>query len=112
MQKRFRLRRTVDFQRLRQEGRTWAHPLLVLGAVPNGLPHNRYGIITSRRLGSAVRRNRARRRLREAVRHWHPNLKEGYDVVLIARDGVLECAYADLLQAVRALCARAGLLAP
>lgn len=110
MQRRLRLRRRADFQRLRQTGKTWALPLLVLSVAPNGLPHNRYGIIATRRLGTAVARNRARRRVREAVHRWHAQAAPGYDVVLIARGGVLTCPYPELVNAVQTLFRRAGLL--
>lgn len=109
MQRHLRLRRSADFERLRQVGRTAAHPLLVVSAAPNDLPHNRYGIITSRRLGNAVQRNRARRRIRAALQYWQPHLPGGYDLVVIARPRVLDCPFDDLLAALGGLLTRAGL---
>jgi ribonuclease P protein component len=85
MQQRFRLRRKEDFARLRREGRSYPHRFMTLSVVPNGLPNNRYGFIISKHLGNAVKRNRVRRLLREGVRHLHPRLLPGYDVVIIAR---------------------------
>ncbi len=85
MQRYLRLRRKEDFAHLRQTGQTWRSPLLILSVTPNGLPHNRYGFVTSKQLGSAVRRNRVRRLLREVMRHAHPHLVQGYDVAVIAR---------------------------
>lgn len=110
MQRHLRLRRNEDFQRLRQAGRSVAHALLVISVAPNTLPHNRYGIITSRRLGSAVERNRAKRRIREAIRHWHPQTRQGYDVVFIARRGALDRPYAELLNATQWLFRRTSLM--
>jgi ribonuclease P protein component len=85
MKKRLRLRRAKDFERLRQAGRVYRHPLLMISLAPNGLPHNRYGFIITRRLGNAVARNRVRRLLREILRRMHPQLRQGYDAVIIAR---------------------------
>ena len=65
MQTRFRLRRSSDFARLRERGRTWRHPFLILSVIENNLEHNRYGLIVSKRLGNAVKRNRVRRLMRE-----------------------------------------------
>ncbi len=110
MQRRLRLRRNEDFQHLRQTGRSVAHALLVISVAPNSLPHNRYGIITSRRLGNAVERNRAKRRIREAIRHWHSQTQPGYDVVFIARRGVLARPYAELLGATQWLFRRTSLM--
>jgi ribonuclease P protein component len=109
MQRRLRLRRGRDFQRLRREGKTWAHPYFVLSVAPNQLPHNRYGIITTRKLGNAVARNRVRRRVREVFRYWHPQLQPGHDVVLIMRSGAKDCPYSSLLDAAQSLLRRAAL---
>ncbi|MFW5749018.1 MAG: ribonuclease P protein component [Chloroflexota bacterium] len=109
MNRRYRLRRTQDFARLRQEGRTARHPLLSVSAAPNALPHNRYGFITGRRLGKAVVRSRARRRMQEAVRLLHPRLEQGYDVVFIGRPAVIEAAYAAVAQAVEQTLRRVAL---
>ncbi len=105
MQRHLRLRHRADFARLRREGRTWRHPLVILSATPNGRTHNRYGFITSKKLGNAVVRNRARRLMREVVRQAHPRLRQGYDVVFIARRamagkpyGAVQDAMAHVLQ--------------
>lgn len=110
MQRHLRLRHRADFARLRAVGQTVATPVLVLSVAPNDLPHNRYGVIASRRLGAAVTRNRARRRLREAIRHWHPHLPAGHDMVFIARHRVIDCPYQDILAGVESALRRAGLL--
>jgi len=79
-----RLRRSQDFLRLREEGRRWQSDKLILNVLPNGLPHNRFGFVVSRRIGNAVTRNRLKRRLRAAIRSWLSNLADGVDVVVIA----------------------------
>jgi ribonuclease P protein component len=91
-----RLHQPVDFARLRAGGRVYRHPAMLLSLLPNGLPHNRYGFITSKQIGGAVLRNRTRRLLREAIRKLHPRISTGYDFVLIARheltkQSLLEC---------------------
>ena len=59
-------------------------PLLVY-ALPNGLHHPRIGLSTSRKVGTAVRRNRIRRLLREAFRLMQHDLPHGYDLVVVVR---------------------------
>lgn len=76
-----------QFQTVRAKGKSWAQPLLVLVAAPNGLTVTRCGFSTGKRLGKAHVRNRIKRMVREAVRVRHPGIKRGYDLVWIARQG-------------------------
>ena len=89
MQRRFRLRRIQDFARLRQAGRVYRRPTMLMSIAPNNQGHNRYGFVTSKHLGKAVVRNRLRRLLREAVRQQHSRLRPGYDVVIVARPAIV-----------------------
>lgn len=59
----------------------------------------RYGITASKKIGNAVIRNRAKRRLREVVRHVLTNqAQEGCDYVLIARHNTVEVEWAQLVK--------------
>ncbi|MHB1293368.1 MAG: ribonuclease P protein component [Anaerolineae bacterium] len=88
--KRYRLTAASDFRRVHAEGRSWSNRLLVLSKYPNGLPNSRFGFSVSRRVGNAVKRNRIRRLLREAVRQKIDVISAGWDVVFIARKGVVD----------------------
>jgi ribonuclease P protein component len=110
MRRELRLRRPQDFARVRAEGRTYRHPLFFMNVAPNGLPHNRYGFVTAKRIGSAVMRNRARRLMREAVRLFHSNIKQGYDIVLVARPGIASESYTAILNAVKGTLVHAALV--
>lgn len=109
MRKELRLRRRRDFDSVFKGGRVMAHRLLMCRSVPNRLPHNRYGFVTSKRLGGAVVRNRVRRRLRESVRAMPT--RPGWDVVLSARVPAAKADYQQLQAAVAKLFATAGILA-
>jgi ribonuclease P protein component len=61
------------------------------------------GFAAGRRLGSAVRRNRARRRLREAVRRLRRELPDGVDTVWIGRVAAAEAPWVEVEAAVRQL---------
>ncbi len=106
----YRLRRKQDFQRVRQEGRSWFHPLVILGAAPNDLPYTRIGVTASRRVGKAVRRNRAKRLLREAARRRYDHIQPGWDLVFIARPAIVGCTFHQVDQALEQLLRQAGLL--
>lgn len=105
-----RLIRTQDFQRVRTAGKSFAHPLVVLVACRNDLDRSRVGIRAGRVVGGAVVRNRARRRLREALRPMFPTIAPGWDVVLVARRGTAAAEWSKLQTGVAKLVRRAGLM--
>jgi ribonuclease P protein component len=109
MRKELRLRRRKDFDNVFRKGRAWNNELLVLRSLPNDLPHNRYGFITSKKLGKAVVRNRTKRRLREAVRVLP--LASSWDVVVSAKTKAADADFQQLRGAVIELVTKAGLLA-
>jgi ribonuclease P protein component len=111
MHKKHRLRANADFRRLRREGRTLLHPLLVISILPNGLEHSRFGFAVGRRLGKAVVRNWIKRRMREAVRVriQSGEIAGGWDVVLIARRPIRDASYHQVDETIGLLLRRAGL---
>jgi ribonuclease P protein component len=58
---------------------------LTLYTKPNALPHCRWGLSVPRRVGTAVRRNRAKRLLRESIRHIQHDVAAGYDIIIVVR---------------------------
>lgn len=109
MERQYRLRRSLDFERVRREGQSWAHPLVVLAAAPNGQPVSRFGFVTSKRVGNAVQRNRARRLMRESVRRQLAHIPPGWDCVFVARAPVVDATFAQVEAAVTQLLQRAQL---
>jgi ribonuclease P protein component len=107
---RFRLTRSIDFKRVRNQGKSFAHPLVVLVKLPSSEENLRVGFSTSRTVGNAVHRNRARRLLRESMRSLLPSLSPGWDLVLIARAPLVTAAFQEVQAAVERLLQRAGLL--
>lgn len=110
MQRRFRLRRSQDLDRARRSGRSYAHPLLVLVACRNEQSRARVGVVAGRAVGSAVKRNRAKRLLRAAMRSLVGTLVPGWDVVLIARAPLVESSYVEVQEALAILLRRAELV--
>lgn len=95
--------------------RVYSGRTLVGFAVPSPSPAPRVGVTVSRRIRGAVRRNRAKRRLREVARlrllsDDSPLLTRGisYDVVLIARPPALDAPFGDLVEDADAFLARLG----
>ena len=110
MQSRFRLTRSEDFKRVRQSGKSYAHPLVVLVVQPNSSDHIRVGVTAGKTTGTAVHRNRAKRLLREAVRPLLASLASGWDLILIARPALVTATLADTRTAVKTLLHRAHIL--
>ena len=90
----------------------YANGMLVLYARPNRLEQNRVGITTGKKLGHAVVRNRARRRLREVYRLNEHLFKPGYDIVVVARHKCVTADFQKLTKAYLSLAEKAGILHP
>ncbi|HNT77614.1 MAG TPA: ribonuclease P protein component [Anaerolineae bacterium] len=107
-----RLRRSADFRQVWAGGRSWAHPLCILWALPNHLGTVRIGLTASRKVGNAVARNRARRLLREAARRLYPRIVTGWDIVLVARASLLAVGEPQVEAGLEQLLHRAALWSP
>ena len=92
--------------------RGFANGMLVLYARPNRSDKNRVGITTGKKLGHAVVRNRARRRLREVYRLNEHLFKPGYDIVVVARHKCVTADFQKLTKAYLSLAEKAGILLP
>ena len=104
------LKQNYEFRRVYNKGKSGVSPLLVVYARPNRGRRNRLGVTVSTKLGKAVVRNRVRRRLREIYRLSQPELRQGYDIVLVARTRAVTATYGELTRAYRAGCEKLGLL--
>jgi ribonuclease P protein component len=91
------LRRPGDFRRVYARRRSAGDGCLLVYACENGLAYSRLGLSVSRKVGTAVTRNRFRRLFREAFRLTRHQLPTGLDLVLIPR-GTQPPALAELMQ--------------
>jgi ribonuclease P protein component len=106
-----RLTRASEYARVKRDGFVRHGKLLMLTVAPaknSGLC--RAGFVISRRLGSAVVRNRVRRRLREIVRRHQHDLREGFWIVLVARRDAASASYRSLEDEWLRLAKRASIL--
>jgi ribonuclease P protein component len=98
------LKRRAEFLAVAATGRRWVAPAFILQAGPpresEGVEGDEIGIgfTATKRIGGAVARNRAKRRLRDAARRVAPDAASpGRDYVLVARAAVLTCPFQTLL---------------
>ena len=80
------IKQNHEFRRLYRRA-SKVSPVLVTYCAKNRLGYNRIGITTGKKVGNAVKRNRARRIIKEAYRLVSPSLttKCGWDIVFVAR---------------------------
>ncbi len=80
-----RLNENKDFMRLYQRGAFCHLGSALLYAMPNGLSYNRLGITAGKKVGCAVKRNRAKRIIRAAYSACELSMPIGLDIVFVAR---------------------------
>jgi ribonuclease P protein component len=110
MNRKHRLTSSTDFKRVRRTGQSYAHPFLVLVVAPNNLGITRIGFTVSRAVGGAVQRNRAKRRMRATFQQQFSKIKQGWDIILIARPAILKAPWQQLVRSLGQLLKRAELL--
>ena len=104
------LKENYEFRRTYQKGVSAVSPVMVLYCRKNRLGRNRLGLVSSTKLGHAVVRNRCRRRLREVYRLEKPQLKTGYDIILVARSRTATAPWRELQKQFRRLCRKVDLM--
>ena len=106
-----RLKKRREFLRAASRGKRAARPGLVLQAVAGEPGQVRVGFTVTKKVGNAVVRNRARRRLKEAVRlSLSTDQAAGWDLVLIGRDGTGQRPFAKLIEDLRGALKQAGVV--
>ncbi|KAA0206714.1 ribonuclease P protein component [Candidatus Uhrbacteria bacterium] len=96
-----RLRRAKDFALLSQKGRVIYSPLYALRLRPSR-EATKVGFVTSTKVfKTAVKRNRAKRRMREVLRMLKTEWPKHVDLLFILKYDVLDAAFEDLQAAVR-----------
>lgn len=93
-----RITRRADFQRVRREGKSFSGKFLILGYLRDETLEEPFklGLITTKRIGNAVIRNRVRRRIRGIAQRIGERIRPGYWLVLIARNSAAEASSEQL----------------
>ncbi|HMG36734.1 MAG TPA: ribonuclease P protein component [Blastocatellia bacterium] len=90
-----RILKRETFKRVYEQGRKFTTKYFTAFVLSNPARQTRIGITTTRKIGSAVERNRARRLVREAYRRNKALVPSGLDIVVNPRRLLVEAAYGE-----------------
>ncbi|HZK87391.1 MAG TPA: ribonuclease P protein component [Syntrophomonas sp.] len=96
LNKKNRISSKEAYNHIYKYGRKIQAKYIIVFVVTNHLEYNRFGIVTSKKVGNAVLRNQAKRRIRGIIRTHLPELKPGFDLVIVARYNIKDALYAAL----------------
>ena len=99
-----------EFAAFEGAGTTRSNQLLTARFLRTDLGKTRFGLATGRKLGTAVVRNRVRRRLRVALRVMAPSFQPGWDVLIIARPSIITADQDAMVGALRRTLVKGGVL--
>lgn len=104
------LRRKKEFRYTYRAGKSCGGRLLSLVYAKNRGGRPKIGFSVSKKIGNAVVRNRVKRRMREAITPLIPFVKDGVNLIFVARDVILEAPFLTIRDGMRAQLLRAGLI--
>lgn len=96
MDKKYRLRKNMEFKKVYSGGKNYWNRNLILYVRKNKLDNSRVGFTITKKIGNAVVRNKIRRRMKEIYRLRLGNIKNGYDLIFIPKKNVIDISYKEL----------------
>lgn len=104
------LRNKKDFSRIYSKGKSIGDRYVVLFFKKNNQDYSRAAFLASKKVGNSVKRNRARRLMKESIRLLDFKLPCGYDYIFIARNTINGRSYSDVSRSVKSAIKRSGIL--
>ena len=91
------LRKQKDFSRVYKKGKSKGSKYVVVLYRNNNLGYTRTAFVSSKKVGNSVQRNRSRRLMRESYYSVRNNIKEGYDIIFVARNNINDAGMKEVL---------------
>lgn len=109
----YRLTKKAEIERVFRRGRSFFTGILGVKAAQSDRKLSRFAIVVSTKVAKkATARNRLKRQLREIIRLMRADVATGYDVVVLARDGIKKSSREELQRAVETAFRKLGLMRP
>lgn len=110
LSRKYKLTGSKDYSRVQKEGKVYQSTNFGVAYINReDSETSRFGFIISTKIAKdAVERNRCKRAMSEAVRIASVNLKEGFDIVFLAKTGISRVSTADIMKEVRLTLDKAG----
>lgn len=99
-----------EFKRIYRKGKSIISPELITYVIKNRTKDVKYGITASKKIGSAVERNRARRVIREAYYNLSDSITNGYNIIFIARTKTIKLKSTDIKEKMQTHLKELGIL--
>ena len=110
MKRQYRITRANDFRRVRQNCKIYPHPLIRVLVSEGPGEQSRIGIIVSKSVGTAVKRNLVKRRIRSIANEFIQQLNKEVDILMIANPAIVKADYQQLRIAITTCLRKAELL--
>lgn len=104
------LRRKDDFNAIYKRGKSLGDRYIVLFYRPNHLSYSRTAFLASKKVGNSVKRNRARRLMKESFRLTDLKVPNGYDFIFIARNTIVNAKCAEVRKSLESALRRSGVI--
>ncbi len=91
-----RLKKRYQFNYVYKAGEHFSGKAMVLYTTPSKTKNIKVGFAVTKKIGHATKRNLVRRRLREIVKKQLPNLKQNYNIIVVAKEGITEFGFSFL----------------